>query len=583
MLKLKRAWALSMAAGALAVGCSLFLDLDYAPCTSTEECRGRGGRFADTVCGAGGLCVAGQTTSEPDADTPVVIPCTTNVECRDKLGGVPAACNRVDPETAFCAPLENERCKVFDEVVPQNWESNDAVVFGMFELGDEGRHRRVRAAALAFDEINRFGNGGLPSVADGKNRRPIVLVNCVYDESAVEADVDHLKNAGVQGIIGVGSSGPYNKLTSYSVPRKIFTIGTTGASPEISTDQAGLSWRISPSAAHQATVLRDLARETEERVRADLSIEPAPTGKIKLSTLVVEGFGQALLNVFQAGFTFNEGNSTITSPEYLRYTVPDDVAGRIPSQEYKAAIDAIIAHQPHVIVVLAPSADFFERLVVGRIESGWTASYRPEWLFNEYAVLGGVGASSYLNANPDVAARIRGIYPRSIHVGYDEFVDRYTQKFPTDSELDLQYPYDAAYVLAYAAYAGAPTKPFPTGIDISEGARKLLPRGSVDVFRVGPIGERGNSDEILRAFGALRAGGINLEGVTNNLNFEAQIGELDIRESNLQVFCFGHCLSETQVPRCTLPGADGGLGPLIFRESGRSYDGTKLTGTFDCP
>lgn len=207
----RRVGPASSAAFAALLGCSAVSSVDYAPCSSSADCRSAFG--LGYACGEQELC--------------------------EKVEGF-ERCDEVFPVDLLEAPEKYRDAIVFGSLFDHTESTGDRVL--------------VNAATLAVMEANMSGLGD----------RKFAIVHCDYQENAkiddlssedaaVEAAKYLVDQLGTPAIVGPGTSGlaeaVYTELAKSEHAQRTLIVSPSATSPSltsIDTDKPGLFWRTAP-------------------------------------------------------------------------------------------------------------------------------------------------------------------------------------------------------------------------------------------------------------------------------------------------------------------------------------------------
>ena len=247
------------------------------------------------------------------------------------------------------------------------------------------------------------------------------------------------------------------------------------------------------------------------------------------------------------------GKSVAENGESFRQVVLADVSQDDQTQaEVARGAAEIASFLPHVII------NGIDDPLVVAAERAWPASarFRPRWLPVD---LTAPDVRAYAQQHPEVRKRLFHADTDVSTPAVAKLVLRYNEVFPVKvTAEDVQSaPYDAFYVLAYAAAAVGNER--LTGPALARALPRLLPPG--EPIDVGPGG-------IYQALSILGAGkNIDLGGTTTTLDFDLETGDADADFSFL-------CLAPGRAGAPPAPVRSG----LFYRARAR-----KLEGTLRCP
>lgn len=452
----------------LATGaCSLLLDQPDEQCAATSECLARGGKFAQSVCGADRVCV----------------------------------------------PLLSEDCQRVVGTL-----DDDAIVIGLMtslsSANSETGQARLQSAELALDELANF-SVGLPR-GEGRRPRSLVAVECDQDVDAERAARHLTDRLRVPVLIGPAHTGDTLEIaTRVTIPAGVLMINPSAAATAIaSLDDNGLVWRTSSSDRTEAYAISLLMPELEAELRAEQKL--APGDKIRVAVLSkTDAYGKGLADSMFPLLRFNGASVDDNQDLFLRREMPD--ASSDPDFDPAPIVAEVVALKPSVILLFG-TAEMITKGMAG-IEASWPvgsgAPARPRYVLTEgaknAAVFDLIGDS-----NDDLRRRVRGLEPRPNKALYGAFRQRYESKFGASSDVyGMAGTYDAMYLLMYALVALGDEP--PSGAALAAALGRMVPPGApVDA---GP-------DGFGPAFEALQAGeNIDYHGVSGPLDFDVETGE----------------------------------------------------------
>ncbi|WP_394827265.1 ABC transporter substrate-binding protein [Pendulispora albinea] len=528
-------------------GCSFSTNTTAVQCTSEDECLALGPSFAGTTC-------------DPLSRTCVRVPedqglCSTNKECIDKAGGVPAICRRRDRR---CVTLASPECPTI-MAEPGQVSNDDAIVIGAItpgggdtELGDN----MEAALHLAQIELSKVGGHGLPSISDRPEGRPLVIVACREFgpegyESILRA-ADHLaRDIEVPVNIGPVDSGSAAIVAAQVFnPRRILSILPSGKSSILATlanpvAPTPIIW--SPSYGDREitnAAVKLVSKVLEPRIHAQG--EPGP---IRVAVLSEDNFlGQMSTSMLQDQLSFNGksavDNGAATPPNYLRLSIGDlldPVGNPAPETKIAAAIRRVYEFKPHIIFhSYAPKAVAATFFPLVRNYPPATAGTPVPYHIDVVATFGAFQPLEEVIDNfskPSIPAQARlrsRLFSAETRVvdrtRNDAWVIKFQNQFPrfatssSPKTLLVQSWYDSAYMAAFAIVANG-KKPL-TGENLAATLPQLIPPGQ----QISP-----GPDDTQRAFGLLGSGqGIDLDGLSGNLNLDQRTGRT---RYNISITC----------------------------------------------
>ena len=466
--------------------------------------------------------------------------CTRNADCAGAPG--PAICRA---DQGRCVALAREHCRVLasDDALARD----DTLWIGaMYPIRDTSMDYGADAARcveLAQRDFNDLA-GGLPSARPGAPARPIGVVLC-DDTSDHAAIATHLvDDVGVPAILGFGRSKEVLELArDHFVPKGVLALASNTAAMLSSIPhppgEPRLVYRMTTSATMMAPPTAALLRHVVEPTlrAADGPVGPAGTLRIAIlrtanasGTSHTDALHSALASSRPAG----------AREEVRAFIVDNDSLG---DAAFPAAAAAVAAYAPHVLLDGGATTR-----IVGDVEAAWTTGPRP---YYAYGPVDTDVLRAAQRADPGFAARYRTIGTRD-NPTIDKVTAHYLAAFPGEDGTNPT-PYDAFYVLAYAALALG-DEPV-TGRALARAIARLVPPG--EPIEVGPAG-------IYPALKVLaRGGSVDLRGTLTTLDFDPETGDAT---ADFAVFCMRPEAATTF-------------------ESGLWYDATtrSLVGTPRCP
>ena len=465
--------------------------------------------------------------------------CTTNAACGSQDG--PEIC-RVDQ--GRCVPLTIAACRVIADEA--EIADDDTLWIGaMYPIRDKTTDYGLESSRwIELARRDFMGlTGGLPSTRPGGRPRPIGVVMC-DDSSDHAAIAAHLVDVvGVPAILGFGRSKEVLELASeHFVPKGVLALASNTAEMLSSIPhppgEVRLVQRVTTSAAMTAPPTIAMLRQVVEP--ALRGAEVGASGPLRIA--IMRSTNASGTSHTDALFTELAATRAGRREEVRPIMVADGYDGD-PAGLRRAAAE-VAAFRPHV--VLDGGAD---TQVLATIEATWADGPRPLYLY------GGVDLGPLLaiaRAQADFAGRFRLIGTRANPVG-DKAKAHYFAAYGRGEVDPSPTPYDAFYVLAYAAMAVG-EEPI-TGRALARAIRRLVAPG--EPIEVGPAG-------IYPALKVLaRGGNIDLQGSLTDLDFDPETGDAT---ADFAVFC-----------------VDVAAGELI--ESGAWYDAAtrEIRGTMRCP
>ncbi len=493
------------AAGYLS-GCSLIVD--FTECRNNDDCASIDDDGPVRACSSESVCVEAAQ-----------IECTSNTQCGD-LFGSSFVCGLGEEGAARCVNTTTSECEPI--VWPEEWDHDKVVLLGSImpvgELFADIVQPLENAVELAIQDFNKTTE--LPG------GRKIAWIACnsggVAEQAAAAAE--HLSNAvGVPAIVGpIFSENVIEVASEVTVPAGVFTITPAASSPSITTlNDDGLVWRPISSDVYQASALSDWVLTVQE---------PKPDSVVFLAKN--DAYGQGLL--IDAGGKIEGGVSSFTS---ISYSNPATLTEDELVAEYGAVIGQAFAANPDTIVIAGTNEA--AELILGYllVWGDIPEAQRPElptFLVSHGAV---PILESALEAAGDpllqqlLYTKLFGVAP-IIHdpVNFDVYNSRYKVLFGNkDAITSSSLAYDAALVpiLAMATIDGQDRV---TGAAIADGIARLVDKsGAVISFGDDPVG----LSFIRDARNTLeQGGGVDLKGVSGELDFDLSTGEVRVNLIN---------------------------------------------------
>ena len=470
--------------------------------------------------------------------------CTTNAGCTAALG-VPAICRQ---ELRRCVALETERCELLAEEGDVGDEET-LWIGAMYpasdsdsEYGAEAK-RCIELARRDFVELS----GGLPSTQPGGRSRPIGVVFCDDSREYEESAAHLVDDVGVPAILGFGRSKEVLDLArEHFVPKGVLALASNTAAMLSSIPHPAGEERLVYRMTTSATMIAPPAIAFVRSI-----LEPAirgPQGEVgedgTLRVAIVRTANASGTSHADALFSELARTRGTVGREEIRHFIVEDTIEGVPAEVEQPAAE-VIAFAPHIVLDGGAYS-----LVLSAIEAGWAGGPRPRYVYG--------GASlevlrAVLREHPSFSSRFFTIAARESSTSA-KVQAHYHAAFGSGEEPReiSSTPYDAFYVLAYAALALG-DEPV-SGRALARTIRRLVPPG--EPVEVGPAG-------IYPALNVLAAGGrIDLQGTLTNLDFDPVTGDA---AADFAMFCL-----------------DEGSGLL---ESDTRYDiaGASITGLGRCP
>jgi serine/threonine protein kinase/ABC-type branched-subunit amino acid transport system substrate-binding protein len=475
--------------------------------------------------------------------------CVSAAACTKQLGKA-AVCR---PQG--CAALETEQCKIFAE--PGDVENDRTIWLGAMlpqsgPLAAFGGVRCMRAIDLARRDFMQIAHG-IPAQNGDPAPRPLAVVGC-DDAKDAAASARHLvQDLQVPAVIGFASSQEVIDLsTSTFLPARTLVVSSQNVSPLITAvpqppGEPRLVWRTAWSTTQMARTVSSLISEfAEPRMRSSAHLhddEPVRLALVRHASTAGMSFTDSIV----AEMRFNAKGVVENGANFREFVVADEADGGIAD-----VVRGIVDFRPHVVVAVGQGE--LARPVIEPVERAWRGdnSSRPIWIFPNS--IEGDDLLRFVGAQATRRQRFYGIAPIASTGANLKFTNHYNTTFGENVSLSQSSscPYDAMYLLAYAAYAA--DEPVG-GPGLARAMSRLLPPGKV--IDVGPAG-------IFEVFNELHGG--------NNVDLNGACSRLDLAPNGDSSFDFA-----------VLCVAQGGGQATI--ESGLVYEGAKrvLRGSPDCP
>jgi len=514
-------------------GCSVVTNETAIQCTSEQDCLAQGPAFAGTTCDA-----ATKTCLKVASDQDL---CSTNRQCIDRAGGVPAICRKKDRK---CVTLQTPECPTVHQTAGQLLDDNAIVIgaltpAGHTELGDN----MEAAMALAHKDLSTAARG-LPAVDGSSGVRPLVILSCrEFNAGGFESltrAANHLaKTVNVPVVIGpVDPANDNFVLNEVFIPNRVLTILPTIVSESLTQlpnpiAPTPIVWGAEITDEATTTAAQELiAKDLEAKVRA----QPGFTGPVRVA-LMQEGnfFGAGGASKMEQKLRFNNKSATenFADNNYLRVDVGnliDPVGNPAPEKKVSDAVAAVVAFKPHIVLhSYAPAAiapTFFG------LAFAWPPAvphaYHVDLLhtWTAFAPLLDV-----LTAAPPLRDRVyapAAYVPPEMQAARASWLIRFKQdnltlRSATAEGTIVQVWYDATFLAAYAIAANR-AKPL-TGENLAATLPQLLAGQPIMT----------GTDDVNKAFGLLNSGqGIDLNGLSGPMKFDPRVGLVD---ANIEMLC----------------------------------------------
>jgi hypothetical protein len=504
-------------------GCSVVTNETAIQCVSEQDCLSRGPAFVGTTCDA-----TTKTCLKVAADQDL---CTTNRQCIDRAGGVPAICRKKDRK---CATLQTPECPTVHQTAGQLLDDNAIVIgaltpAGHTELGDN----MEAAMALAHKDLSTSARG-LPQVEGSSGVRPLVILSCREFNAggfdSLNRAANHLaKTVNVPVVIGpVDPANDNFVLNEVFIPNRVLSILPTIVSTSLtqlpgSTQTSPLVWGVEITDSGTTNAAQELVSGyLEAQVRA----QPGFTGPVRIALMLEDNFfGQGGAAKMEQKLRFNNKSAVenLSDGNYLRVSVGnliDPVGNPAPDQKVAEAVGAVLKFNPHIVLhSYAPAAipkAFFGLAFAwpGNVPHAYHVDLLHTW--TAFAPLLDV-----LTAVPPLRERV---FAPATHVPDDAKArmgpwlirfkqDNLSLNSATAEGTIVQVWYDATFLAAYAIAANR-GKPL-TG----ENLAATLPQ-----FLAGPAVVTG-PDDVNKAFSLLNSGQtIDLAGLSGAMNLDPRTG-----------------------------------------------------------
>ncbi len=452
--------------------------------------------------------------------------CAKSAECNaGDAADNPRVCRK-----GRCVALRTDQCEVLAEPGDAN-DDRTIWIGAMFPRtgadGDNFGRNNTNAVALArrdFESIAR----GIPASSPDKAPRPFAVVMCDDARESRESALHLVNDVGVTAVIGFKSSTEAIELTrDIFVPRGIMVVATNPSAQVTQvpqpTEGARLVWRAAPVSTLKALpAARLVSQLIEPRLRGAGAVHP--TEALRVAFLRQKNqFGLSMAEAVAKNLSFN-GKSALANGESFAQLVYDDPNSPGAHPDYAAVVAQIRQLDPHV-VVYAGAEELVDN-VFAPIERGWQpGTPRPYWI--SVTNLLGTPLLALLGTDAERRRRFYGVSVPERSSANAQLAMHYSSEFsPIDVNDTPAASYDAAYLIAYAAYA-AGDGPL-TGAALAGALPRLLPPGTP--IDVGPT-------HIFEAIDSLRQGkNIDLAGADTRLDFDISTGETAV---DLVIQCFG--------------------------------------------
>ncbi len=480
--------------------------------------------------------------------------CVKNTEC-----GNGELCNG---ERHRCVALATDRCIVMAE--PGDVENERTIWIGaMFpttgpeaELYGVPSTNAVNLVRRDFIEATR----GIPSHTGDRAPRPFAVVAC-NDVADEKESARHLvEDVGITAVIGFKSSSEAIELSrDFFLPRKVL-VATVSSSAQVTkvpqpSDGPRLIWRTTAVSTQNAVPAAHLVSDLlEPRLRASGNVSALEPIRVAFARPRSQ-YGLSMAEAIADSLSFNGRPARSNGENFAQLVYDDDPYAPGAAPDYDAMVAQLIKLTPQVIIY----ADQ-ERLVanvIAPVERAWPAkARRPYWV--SVTDLAGKELFAFLGKDAERRRRFLGVSTPETSPANAQLAMHYSSEFTkmTPNETPAA-AYDAAYLVAYAAYAAGDAP--PTGSALAGAITHLVPPGNA--IDVGPT-------HIFEVIEALRGGAnVDLGGANTRLDFDLASGETTV----------------DWVIQCVGVDMRGVANDAV--ESGVTYDPTKgtLRGELRCP
>jgi hypothetical protein len=472
--------------GALLIGgaasCMLTSPLDDLP-GAPETDQGEGGTPGpDSTAGAGGGASGNPSMSEAgQSGGPSLVEgeCQTNADCVEGSAATPYRCR---PSDNTCQSLRTGACPL----VEGDFADPNAIFFGSFaNLGTVAQKNNaiVQAQLLALDDFSGRNVGGLPS-GPGLPRRPLVMIVCNNNETAVDEGLRHLvEDLEVPGILATLKPEDLRRGFEKYGSREVFFLSPVSITKTlVNEDDHGLIWNLLGQPADFGPAYIKLLEHMEYYVRHSThgtpSVPLATPIRVALVT-TVDAFDSELEDEIAPQLTFNGEPTSVNQSNgtYRGFEVPSE------DVDLDALAEQIVFFRPHIIVSMAGGVMTMPQGLITKIEDYWEVpddQPLPLYLLSPYnsgdlAYVNTRIQENWQNSAEEIAQdRFVGIAIASAEDSslQNDYAVRLGNKFG-DVYSDTANYYDAFYFLAYASFAAGTAEPL-TGAGIARGMKRLL-------------------------------------------------------------------------------------------------------------
>lgn len=450
-----RSLIVALGLSALSASCAMIHHLDDYTTSKTGKQDDGVNRAAPPVA------ETAQTQSAPA--------CGDHSDC-DAEGG-PRVCVQA---THQCEHLTSSLCpRVYGTVQP------GAIVIGtLLSTASDPERTLERAAALAAEEINASGDGGLPPASAAGTARPLIVLGC--DTSDAVGAARHLASTlKVSTIIGPVVAEDVLTVTQ-QVTSQSGTLLMTPTSPASSITQLAdndLTWRTVSSDSQRAKLVIAEMNDLEGVLRSTRSLTQVKVGIVHRA----DALGTSVRDSISGKLIVN--GRFITDPANASAVSVDSYPPGTKSLESTLVSSYASGFKPDLILITA--AEQIPLLMVP-LEQALTAAravYRPYYVLTEEAKTDELLAAVTSPLPADIKRRIRGIGAKpdlSSAQVYAAFRAAFAARYGAQvTSPGAALSYDATYSIAYAI-AAARDATLSGGV-IAQGLRTLGVGDSVTV------------------------------------------------------------------------------------------------------
>jgi branched-chain amino acid transport system substrate-binding protein len=478
--------------------------------------------------------------------------CAKNAECH-----VGEICQK---DQGRCVALQTDWCQVLAE---KGDVENDRTIWVGAMFPTTGPIAPIggpsmKAVDLARRDFVELAHG-IPSHSVDGAPRPLGIIACNDDDHEQESARHLADDVGVPAVIGFKTSAESTALTrDVFLPKRTF-VATTNQSLLATTmlqpaDSPRLVWRTATNSTQSSVaVARVIADLLEPKLRASSVVTNAKPMRVALIHSK-SGSTLARAEALVSNVRFNEKGARANGHDFAELVYADPTGGARP--DWGVIVAGIVELRPHVVIYVDEVDDMVDSMLV-KVEKALPADAAPYWVSTTN--LRGEALFRFLGHDAARRRRFFGVSEPADAPANAQLAARYAAVFDTSMSTNdtPAPPYDAAYLVAYAAYivGDAPV----TGAALASAIERLLPPG--EPIDVGPT-------HIYDAIRALQGGGhIDLNGAAYSFDYDLKTGEAPV---NYVIQCVG---------------VDGKGFANDAIDSGLTLDahGDKLRGTMHCP